>query len=150
MLSAITSLALAAAFVAGDPSSALVERASMTPSAIVRSDSARSDAEVRASVLRNTSDIRRCYESEGLPRNPSLSGTMDIALTILPTGVVSDVRVDSLALRGPGSAEVARCIVRHARNWRFERGDYATETHLFPLSFVTEMAKPILGGKRGA
>lgn len=143
MLTILASLLLTMSLGAQEP------RAELGPVAIA-ADSARSDAEVRASVLRNTSDIRRCYEAEGLPRNPALSGRMELALTILPTGVVSGVRVDSLALRGPGSLEVVRCITRHARNWRFERGNFATETHTFPLDFVPEMVKPIVGGKRGA
>ena len=146
MLTLLASLLLTMSLGAQEPRP---ELATVAPLAIA-GDSARSDAEVRASVLRNTGDIRRCYETEGLPRNPALSGRMELALTILPTGVVSGVRVDSLALRGPGSLEVARCISRHARNWRFERGDFATETHTFPLDFVPEMARPGVGGKRGA
>lgn len=114
------------------------------------SDSLRSDEEVRASVLRNAADVRRCYESEGLPRNPSLTGSMEIALTILPTGVVAEVKVDSLALRGPGSTELALCVARHARNWRFGRGAYVTETHLFPFNFVPETAKPRVSTARGS
>lgn len=143
MLTILASLLLTMSLGAQEP------RAELVPVAIA-GDSARSDAEVRASVLRNTTDIRRCYETEGLPRNPRLSGRMELALTILPTGVVSSVRVDSLALGGPGSVELARCLTRHARNWRFERGNFATETHSFPLDFVPETARPIVGGKRGA
>ena len=104
-------------------------------------DSLRAGGEVRAVVLRNASDVRRCYESEGLPRNPALRGSIELALTIQPTGVVSEVRVDSLALQGPGSVEVARCIAVHARHWRFERGPFEAETHLFPFNFVPEPAK---------
>ena len=141
MLSALASVLLTAAVAAPTgPSLA----------GVAAPDSARSDAEVRASVLRNTNDIRRCYEFEGLPHNPALAGRMKLTLTIRPTGVVSDVSVDSLTLRGPGALEVARCVARHARNWRFERGDFATELHTFPLDFVPEMVKPITGGKRGA
>ena len=140
MLSALTSVLLAASLAsAGEP-----------PLAAIAADSARSDAEVRASVLRNTNDIRRCYETEGLPRNPALAGRMHLTLTIAPTGIVSDVSVDSLALRGPGTLEVARCVAIRARNWRFERGNFATETHSFPLDFVPETVKSIVGGKRGA
>ncbi|HUF25645.1 MAG TPA: AgmX/PglI C-terminal domain-containing protein [Gemmatimonadaceae bacterium] len=105
-------------------------------------DSLRAGGEVRAAVLRNAKDVRRCYEKEGLRRNPELSGTVELSLTILPTGMVSQAKVDSLELRGPGIGEVARCITRHARTWRFERGPYATEVHLFPLDLVPTQARP--------
>jgi hypothetical protein len=108
-------------------------------------DSLRAGGEVRAAVLRNASDVRRCYESEGLPRNPALRGTIELALTIEPTGVVSEVRVDSLALRGPGALEVARCLVLHARHWRFERGPFQPEVHLFPFDLVPEPPRPQRG-----
>ena len=147
MLPALASVLLAIVVAAGAPRPAPVAAAAPLATA---GDSARSDAEVRASVLRNTSDIRRCYESEGLPRNPALTGRLRLVLTIQPTGIVSDVRADSSTLAGPGALEVARCVAVHARNWRFERGDFETETHAFPLDFVPEMVKPIAGGKRGA
>lgn len=147
MLPALASVLLAIAVVAGAPRP--TPMVGVAPLA-THGDSARSDAEVRASVLRNTSDIRRCYETEGLPRNPALSGRLRIVLTIQPTGIVSDVRADSSTLAGPGSLELARCIALRARNWRFERGDFEIETHAFPLDFVPETAQPIAGGKRGA
>jgi hypothetical protein len=116
-----------------------------SPTGSAPADTIRAATEVRASVLRNTADVRRCYEAEGLPRNPALRGRIQIALTIEPTGIVSAARVDSAQVHGPGAAEVARCIVRHARNWRFDRGPYDVEVHLFPFDLVPEPARPVIG-----
>ena len=146
ILTTIPTLAFALLFTAA--SEATRADSLRVPPAAAQGDTIRADAQVRASVLRNTADVRRCYESEGLPRNPMLRGTIEIALTIEPTGVVSSARVGSLRIGGPGVAELAICIVRHARNWRFDRGPYSVEVHLFPFSFVPELASPITGGSR--
>jgi hypothetical protein len=106
-------------------------------------DSIRSDLEIRQTVLRNAGDVRRCYEFEGLRRDPSLAGSVEIALTVLPTGAVDSVEVAEVALRGEGTREVTRCITTVARNWRFERGPYATETILLPFRLRPDMRSPI-------
>jgi hypothetical protein len=118
---------------------ALQVSAPVTPA----SDSLRSDVEIRQTVLRNARDVRRCYESEGLRRDPSLAGSLEIALTVLPTGAVDSVEVADVALRGEGTREVTRCITTVARNWRFERGPYATETILLPFSLRPENGRRI-------
>src|SRR3954468_24172953 len=92
-------------------------------------DSIRADQEIRESVLRNSTDVRRCYEREGLRRDASLRGTMEVELTILPTGAVDSVIVRSVELSSPaGRNEVTACVTSAARHWRFERGPYAVET----------------------
>ena len=96
-------------------------------------DSIRSDVEIRQTILRNAGDVRRCYELEGLRRDPSLAGSVEIALTVLPTGTVDSVEVAEVGLRGAGTREVTRCITTVARNWRFERGPYVTETIVLPF-----------------
>jgi hypothetical protein len=118
---------------------ALQVSAPVTPA----SDSLRSDVEIRQTVLRNARDVRRCYESEGLRRDPSLAGSLEIALTVLPTGAVDSVEVADVALRGEGTREVTRCITTVARNWRFERGPYATETILLPFNLRPENGRRI-------
>ena len=96
-------------------------------------DSVRADRDVRLTALRNTRSIHRCYVDEGLRRQPALEGVIEIDLTIEPTGIVSEVKVSSATLDGPGSREVASCIATIARQWRFERGPYETETFVFPI-----------------
>ena len=99
-------------------------------------DSLRSDGEVRATVLRHASDVRRCYQDEGLRRNPALTGHVELELTILPTGRVEAVNVGSTSLRGDGVKEVTACLANTARQWRFERGPFAVEQVVFPFVFA--------------
>ena len=100
-------------------------------------DSMRADQDVREAVLRNSADVRRCYEREGLTRDPSLRGTVEVELTILPTGLVERVGVDASALKGQvGGTEIGACIATAARNWRFERGPYGVETVVFPFALA--------------
>jgi len=101
------------------------------------SDSVRREVEVRETVLRHAPDVRRCYQDEGLRRNPELSGKIDLELTILPTGTVDSVNV-ATSFAGPGRHEVTTCVASRARNWRFDRGPYAVETVVFPFVFTPE------------
>jgi hypothetical protein len=100
---------------------------------VAGTDSVRADRDVRLTALRNTRSIHRCYVDEGLRRQPKLEGVIEIDLTIEPTGIVSEVKVSSATLTGPGSREVAACIATLARQWRFDRGPYETETVVFPF-----------------
>ena len=100
------------------------------------SDSLRPDRDIRFVALRHTGDVRGCYEREGLRRNPSLQGTVDVALTVLPTGAVDSVAVDSTHFAGAGASEVVSCIRTLTRHWRFERGPFAVETVVFPFRLV--------------
>jgi hypothetical protein len=99
-------------------------------------DSVRSDREVRLAALRHAADVKRCYEREGLSRDPRLTGTLDVSVTVLATGEVSDASVASHDMRGLGVREVATCLTLAIRNWRFERGPYVVETIVFPFRFM--------------
>lgn len=105
-------------------------------------DSARSDAEIREFVLRHVHDVRRCYQTEGLSRNPALAGVIEVELTIQPTGVVKAVRVDMQSFSGSGRHEVASCVATAARHWRFQRGPFGTEIHVLPFSLAPQHQQP--------
>ena len=99
-----------------------------------RADSLRGDPEMRESVLRNSVAVRRCYEQEGLRRDATLEGTVEVELTILPTGAVDSVAVLRADLSSAaGRAEVTACVASAARHWRFERGPFAVERVVFPF-----------------
>ena len=83
----------------------------------------------------------RCYEEQGLRRQPELEGVIEVSLTVEPTGVVSEAQVASATLTGPGSREVAACIATIARQWRFERGPFDVEVIVFPFVLRPELAK---------
>jgi len=106
-------------------------------------DSVRSDRDIRLAALRHVADVRRCYEREGLTRDPRLAGTLDVTVTVLATGEVSDARVAAASMRGVGAREVARCLTTAMRNWRFDRGPYAVETIVFPFHF-----SPVVGAEQ--
>lgn len=110
---------------------ALLSVLATSPSA--PADSVRSDHEIREVVLRHAVAVRACYETEGLRRNTDLSGTLEVELRILPVGRVDSVAVVRSELRGPGTREVTACIVRVARNWRFERGPFEVEEIVLPF-----------------
>ena len=105
-------------------------------------DSIRSDAKIRTTALRHAPDVRKCYETEGLGRNPSLVGSVEIMVTILPTGAVSDVDVKPLGLKGAGAAEVAKCLEVNARTWTFDRGPYVIESVILPFQLTREASGP--------
>ena len=117
---------------------ALSLHASAPPSPAVAGDSVRADDEVRQTVLRHASDVRSCYEREGLKRNPRLRGALEVELTILPTGAVARAGIARMSLAGEGTREVSVCILTVARNWRFERGPFMVETIVFPFRLVPD------------
>ena len=129
--------------------SLMIASASTLPA---QTDSIRTDAAIRATVMRHAPAVQKCYETEGLQRNPSLSGSVEMTITILPTGVVTDVNLSTEGFKGSGQAEVAKCIAALARSWRFDRGPYVTETIILPFDLVrdTPPSKKVVLGQRAA
>ena len=99
-------------------------------------DSLRPDLDVRLVALHHASEIQSCYENQGLRINPSLSGMIEVEVTVGPSGRVEDANVSSSALSGAGRQEVESCITTSVKNWRFERGPYTTETIVYPFNLV--------------
>lgn len=111
----------------------LVALLTVLASAPAPSDSARSDDDIRAVVLRHAVAVRSCYETQGLRRNSALTGTIEVELRILPVGRVDSVVIVRSDLSGPGTREVTSCITSIARNWRFERGPFGVEEIVLPF-----------------
>ena len=103
---------------------------------VAAADSVRADRVIRETVLRHARDARRCYEMEGLRRNPVLISTIELEVTILPTGIVEHAVAKPDGPARSGATEVAACLALLARNWRFERGPFAVEVVVFPFSFA--------------
>lgn len=101
-------------------------------------DSLRPDADVREVALHHSAEIQQCYEIHGLRVNPSLSGTIEVEATVLPTGRVDSVVVSNSNLRGAGRSEVESCITMVVRNWRFDRGPFGTEIVVYPFSLMRD------------
>lgn len=105
---------------------------------VLPADSTRADADVRDVAMRHATEVRRCYETQGLRLNPSLRGTVELSVTVSPTGRVDSATVTASQLSGAGKKEVEACVVAVARNWRFERGPYATETIVYPFDLARD------------
>lgn len=120
------------------PASPLAQR----PALVAAVDSERPDGDVRQVALHHAAEVRGCYESQGLRRNPGLSGIVEIELRVLPTGVVDSARISASQLDGSGKLEVERCIVDTARNWRFDRGPFAVETIVYPFTLTPTFDGP--------
>ena len=106
---------------------------------VAAGDSVRADRIIRETVLRHARDARRCYETEGLRRNPALTSTIELEVTILPTGIVEHAVARPDGPRS-GATEVAACLAIVARNWRFERGPFDVEVIVFPFVLRPELA----------
>ena len=117
--------------------------ASHSPSPAQRTDSLRPDDDVRLVALRHASEIQRCYETQGLRVNPDLGGVIEVEVTVAPSGRVEGANVSASALQGLGREEVEACITTAVKNWRFEKGPYATETIVYPFKLVHERGSVI-------
>ena len=89
-------------------------------------------------ALRHAIEIQRCYETQGLRLNAALGGMIEVEVTVLPSGRVQSASVASSALQGLGRDEVEACITTVVKNWRFEKGPFATETIVYPFNLVRE------------
>lgn len=116
----------------------LESRAGNVGRLLMLGDSTRADGDIREVALRHAGEIQHCYETDGLKVNPSLSGTVEVEVTVLATGLVDSVAVSSSDLRGPGEREVEGCISMVVRNWRFDRGPYDTETIVYPFTLIRD------------
>jgi hypothetical protein len=114
---------------------AMASRMSLMPQ---QADSVRPDTDIRLVALRHSSEIQRCYETEGLRINPGLSGTIEVEVTVAPSGRVEDAAVSASGLSGAGRREVESCITTTMRNWRFEKGPFAPETIVYPFNLVRD------------
>lgn len=103
-----------------------------------RPDSVRADDAIRMVALRHAKDIQSCYENSGLKVNPTLTGMVEVEVTVLPSGRVQNANVSASALRGTGRENVESCITTAVKNWRYERGDFAVETIVYPFNLVPD------------
>jgi TonB family protein len=92
----------------------------------------RSNASLLATVRRYAPGIQYCYDNE-LKRDLSLSGKMVLALTVLPSGVVSEVEITHDSL---GSSRLQECVLSQVREWRFPAIPEGTVSFQAPFVFT--------------
>jgi hypothetical protein len=92
-------------------------------------------AAVGTFVRGNESQLRFCYEENGLAANPRLAGSVTIAITVAANGAVTAANVTKRSWSGAGAAESEACIVRAIRGWRLPASGGGSSTYAFPFNF---------------
>ena len=92
-------------------------------------------ATVGTFVRGHESQLRFCYEENGLRANPALAGAVTVAITVASSGSVSSAAVTKRTWSGPGAAEAEACILRAIRGWRLPTAGAAPTTFNLPFNF---------------
>ena len=91
--------------------------------------------EVGTFVRGREPELRFCYE-ESLKVNPSLAGSVTVAITLSGGGAISDARVTRRTWSGRGAAEAEACMLRAISAWRLAGPGRGSGTYSFPFSFT--------------
>ena len=78
--------------------------------------------------------LRFCYE-ESLRSNPSLAGSVTVAVTVADAGSVAGAQVTRRSWSGSGAAEAEACMLRTIRAWHLGSA-VRPGTYSFPFSFT--------------
>jgi len=90
--------------------------------------------DVQTIVGSRRDDARKCYD-DGLKRNPSLEGDLDVKWTIDPKGNVTDVSVDDSKSQIHDEA-VGKCIVAIIQKIKFAESPKGFESRMhYPFNF---------------
>ncbi|NNF06626.1 MAG: TonB family protein [Candidatus Eisenbacteria bacterium] len=92
----------------------------------------RTNASLLAVVKRYSAGIEFCYDNE-LKKSPGLRGKLVVAITVLASGRVSDVKVVSNSL---GSGALSQCAVSQIKGWKFPAIPEGTVTFQTPFVFT--------------
>src|SRR5688572_7578781 len=87
-------------------------------------------------VRSRESQLRFCYQENGLKVNPNLAGSITVAIDIAGSGSVQGAQVTRRSWSGAGASESESCILRTIRGWRFPSSSRASGTYSFPFSFT--------------
>jgi len=87
-------------------------------------------------VRSRESQLRFCYQEYGLKANPSLAGTVTVAISLTGSGDVTGVNVTNRTWSGPGASEAESCIRNKINSWRFPASDAGGGTYSFPFNFT--------------
>jgi TonB family protein len=98
----------------------------------VESGAYRSNASLLAVVRRYAPGIQYCYDNE-LKRDLTLNGKMVLVVTVLASGVVSEVGITHDSL---GSTRLQECVLAQVREWRFPAIQEGTVSFQAPFVFT--------------
>jgi periplasmic protein TonB len=96
------------------------------------SGSGRSEEEVTLVLDKHKSQLQSLY-NRARRTNPALKGTLVLAVTILPNGSVSDIKVISSQLNDPS---LVNSIIARIRNFQFGTKNVAPITVNYPIEFL--------------
>lgn len=85
-------------------------------------------------VRSRESQLRFCYVEYGLKQNPSLAGTINVAITLTGSGNVTGVDIRSRTWSGAGQVE--SCIRDKIAAWKFPSSAAGGGTYTFPFNFT--------------
>jgi hypothetical protein len=87
-------------------------------------------------VRSRESQLRFCYNEYGLKNNPTLAGTITVAIAMRSSGDVTGVNISSRTWGGAGASEAESCIKDKIRSWHFPSSAAADGTFAFPFNFT--------------
>jgi hypothetical protein len=86
-------------------------------------------------VRGRNSQLQFCYSEYGLKVNPSLAGSVSVAVTLTSDGAVTGVEITRRTWSGPGAAEAESCIKQRISGWKFPGSEHGGGTYAFSFSF---------------
>lgn len=93
-------------------------------------------SELGTFVRSREAQLRFCYVEQGLKVNPSLAGTITVAITLTGSGNVTDADITNRTWGGAGASSAESCIVSKIRSWRFPASSAGGGTYSFPFNFT--------------
>jgi hypothetical protein len=92
--------------------------------------------ELGTQVRDHQSQLRFCYDEFGLKVNPSLAGSVTMAITLTGGGAVTKAEITSHTWNGAGVEAVESCILQRAHGWRFPASAAGGGTYEFSFNFT--------------
>jgi hypothetical protein len=86
-------------------------------------------------VRGRNSQLQFCYSEYGLKVNPSLAGSVSVAVTLTSGGSVTGVDITRRTWSGAGAAEAESCIRQRISGWKFPSSERGGGTYSFSFSF---------------
>lgn len=111
----------------------------VAPPSVIRAETTRGPgrnvADLGTFVRGRQSQLQFCYEEYGLKRDPTLAGTVAVAVTLTAAGTVTGVEVTSRTWAGAGASAAEACILERIRGWTFPASDRGGGTYSFSFVF---------------
>jgi hypothetical protein len=86
----------------------------------------RNTDELGTFVRGRESQLRFCYQEQGLKQNPNLAGSITTNITLTESGSVTGVSISNRSWSGAGASDAESCIRSRIRSWKFPGGTPGT------------------------